>query len=252
MHSLKAFILISIILLSAEASPVSEADRLMEENSFLKAEVELARSSKIYVIFDLAAKKILMKAKGILLKELPVESYSQWGTPVRPKPLPLLGKTALVKPERKEIKPKTDVAENAPEPEVLQLEDMPVRYQLKFDDGIQISVKPKSTGMISTLFNLAASLKSCLITRPMGTLWNGLRRQSFTEIVVALNENDARSLYWSFQEGFQCIVIWSDSSAEPHPQEVGHSGENRSRLPIDFETFSTGEGQVLFNPHGNE
>ncbi|MCX5914318.1 MAG: hypothetical protein NTV04_20590 [Deltaproteobacteria bacterium] len=189
-----------------------------------------------------------MKAKGILLKELPVESYSQWGTPVRLKPLPLLGKTALVKPERKEIKPKADGEENASEPEVLQLEDMPVRYQLKFDDGIQISVKPKSTGMVSTLFNLAASLKSCLITRPMGILWNGLRRQSFTEIVVALNENDARSLYWSFQEGFQCIVIWSDSSAEPHPQEVGHSGENRSRLPIDFETFSTGEGQVLAFP----
>jgi hypothetical protein len=223
MHSLRAFILISIILFSAEASPVSEADRLMEENSLLKAEVQLARSSKIYVIFDLAAKKILMKAKGILLKELPVESYSQWGTPVRPKPLPLLGKTALVKPERKEIKPKTEGAENASEPEILQLEDMPVRYQLKFDDGIQISVKPKSTGMVSTLFNLAASLKSYLITRPMGILWNGLRRQSFTEIVVDLNENDARSLYWSFQEGFQCIILWSDSSAQPLPHRSGNS-----------------------------
>jgi len=73
-------------------------------------------------------------------------------------------------------------------------------------------VKPKSTGVISTLFNLIASLKSYLITRPLGTLWNGLRRQNFTEIVLVLNENDARSLYWSFQEGFQCI-IWGDSPA---------------------------------------
>jgi hypothetical protein len=67
----------------------------MEENSLLRAEVQLAKSSKIYVIFDLAAKKITMKAKGIVLKELPVESYNLWGTPIRPRPLPLLGKTAL-------------------------------------------------------------------------------------------------------------------------------------------------------------
>jgi len=213
MHSLRAFILLSIILLTVEPSPGSEADRLMEENSTLKAEVQLAKSSKIYVLFDLPAKKISMKARGILLKELAVESCSQWGAPVQPRPLPLLGKTALVKPEKKEIKPKIEAAENALEPEVLQLEDMPVRYHLKFDDGIQISVKPKSAGMISTLFNLAASLHSCLITRPMGALWRGLRGQSFTEIVVELSENDARSLYWSFPEGFQGMIIWSDSSA---------------------------------------
>jgi hypothetical protein len=191
---------------------MSEADKLLEENSLLKAELQLAKSSKIYIIFDLPAKTIMMKAKGILLKELPVESFTLWGTPVGPKPLPLLGKTALVKPERKEIIPRTEDAEDASEPEVLQLEDMPLRYELKFDDGIQISVRPKPTGVISTLFNLLASLRSSLITRPLGTLWNGLHRQNFTEIVLVLNENDARSLYWSFQEGFQCI-IWTDPPA---------------------------------------
>ena len=215
MHSIRVFILLSIILLSIEASSMSEADRLMEENSLLKAELQLAKSSKLYVIFDLPAKKITIKVKGILLKELPVESYTLWGTPVRANPLPLLTKTALVKPERKEIIPKTEDtedAEDASEPEVLQLEDMPLRYELKFADGIEISVKPKSTGIISTLFNLVASLKSYLMTRPLGALWNGLRRQNFTEIALVLNEDDARSLYWSFEEGFQCI-IWSESPA---------------------------------------
>jgi hypothetical protein len=249
---LRALVLLSILLLSVEASSASEADRLIDENSLLKAELQLAGSSKIYVLLDLPGKKMAMKAKGILLKELPVESYSQWGTPVLPKPLPLLGKTALGKPERKEIKPRAEDAEKASEPDVLKLEDMPVRYQLQFDDRIQISVKPKSTGMISTVFNLAASLNSYLITRPMGALWNGLHRQSFTEIAVVLDENDARSLYWSFHEGFQGIVIWSDSSAETLPQGSGPSGENGSPLPIAIETFSTGEGQVLFNPQGNQ
>ncbi len=237
MPSLRVFILLSVLLLSAEASSGSEADRLIAENSLLKAELQLAKSSQIYFIFDLGAKKITIKARGILLKELPVETYSQWGIPVQPKPLPLLGKTAMVKPERKEIKPKAEGSESAPEPEVLQLEDMPVRYQLKFDDGIQISVRPESTGMLSTLVNLAASLNSYLITRPLGILRNGLRQQSFTEIIVGLNENDARSLYWSFQEGFQCIIIWSDSSAEPLPQGPGNSWEVEGPLPIVIPTF---------------
>ena len=223
MHSLIALILLPILLASVEAYPASEADRLINENSLMKAEFQLAKSSKIYVIFDLEAEMITIKAKGIVLKELPVESYSQWGTPVRPSPLPLLRKTALVIPERKEIIPKTNDTEDASEPKVLQLEDMPLRYHLEFDDGIQISVKPKSTGVISTLFNLIASLKSYLITRPFGTLWNGLRRRSFTEIVLVLSEHDARTLYWSFQEGFQCIIRERLTGLTSYPILPAHS-----------------------------
>jgi hypothetical protein len=215
MHSLRAFILLLILFASTEVSSGPEADRLLEENSLLKAEVQLAKLPKIYVIFDLAAKNIAIKARGILLKELPVESYSRWGTPVPPRSLRLLSKTALVKPERKEIIPKaegTEDTEDISEPVALQLEDMPLRYELILDQGIQISVKPRSTGVISTLFNLVASLKSYLMTRPLRTLWNALRGKSFTEIVLVMDENDARSLYWSFQEGFQCI-IWTDPPA---------------------------------------
>jgi hypothetical protein len=43
----------------------------------------------------------------------------------------------------------------------------------------------------------------------LGTLWYALRGESFTEIVIYLSENDARSLYWAFQEGYGC-VIWSE------------------------------------------
>jgi hypothetical protein len=217
MHSFKILILLSLLLVSVEAYPAPEADSLIHENDLLKAELQLAKSSKIYIILDLEARKVVIKSRGVVLKELLVDSYSQWGTPVRPRPLPLLRKTALVIPERKEIIPSTQDSEDPSEPQVLQLDDMPLRYELEFDDGIQISVKPKSTGVISAVFNLIASLKSYLITRPFGSLWNGLRRKSFTEIILSLSENDARMLYWSFQEGFQCI-IWSEPPAWPLPQ----------------------------------
>ena len=209
MQFLKALFLLSLLVVGCEAPRVSESDRLAKENSFLKAEVELAKSPKIYAIFDLGAKMITLKAKGVALKEFPMESCSHWGAPVSAKPHPLLGKTALLKPRRKEIKPKTDEEENASEPQAWQLDDMPARYRLTFDDGIRIYVRPRSVGVITTLVNLLSLVKSSLVTRPLGTLWNGLRRESFTEMAVHLSEKDARSLYWSFEEGFQC-VIWSE------------------------------------------
>jgi hypothetical protein len=229
MHSLRALILLSVLLVSVEAYPASEADRLINENSLLKAELQLAKSSKIYVIFDLETKSVAIKAKGMMLKKLPVESYSLWGTPVRPRPLPLLRKTALVIPERKEIIPRTSDSDEVSEPKVLQLDDMPLRYRLEFDDGIQISVNPTSTGVIATLFNLIASLKSYLITRPFGTLWNGLRRRSFTEIVLVMSEYDARTLYWSFQEGFQCIITEPPSGLTFDRDLPGHPEGNNWR-----------------------
>jgi hypothetical protein len=206
---LRTLVLLSFLLLGCEPAPVSETGRLTKENSFLKAELQLAKSPKVYAIFDLGGKRIMLKAKDVVLKEFPVESCTQWGAWVRPKPLALLGKTALLKPGRKEIKPKTDDEEDTSEPLALQLDDMPVRYRLKFDDGIRIYVRPKSVGVITTLINLLSSLKSVLVIRPLGTLWNGLHRENFTEIAVYLDEKDARSLYWSFQEGFYGI-IWGE------------------------------------------
>ncbi len=203
---LRVFTFLTLLSLSAHAAPVLEADRLMKENIFLKSEHQLAETSQIYFVFDLTGKKILIKAKGIVLREMPVESYTLWGTPIQPKLLKLLRKGAIIKPGRAEIKPKKEGEEGTTELVALQLEDMPVRYRLNFDEGIRLFVRPKSSGVISTLLNLVASLKSSFVTRPLGALWNGLRRENYSEVVVYLDGKDAKSLYWSFQEGFRCII----------------------------------------------
>ncbi len=206
MFFLRVLLLLPLLLLSCKAPPVSETDRLAKENSVLRAEAQAAKSSKSYVVFDLESKKIMVKAKGVVLKEFPVESCTQWGTAVRPRLLPLLSRTALLKPGRKEIKPKTDEEEETAEPPALQLADMPVRYLLKFDDNIRIYVRPKSVGVVPTLLNLLSSLKSIFMIRPLGSLWYGLHHKPFTEIVVYLDERDARALYWSFEEGLYGIL----------------------------------------------
>jgi len=208
MWALRFLILPFIFSLIAEVTPASEEDRLVKKTSLWRSEYQLAKTPQIYLIFELLEKKILIKARGVVLKELPIESYTLWGALLQPKPLTLLSKSAIIKPKRTEVKPTQKIDEENPSALLaLQVEDMPARYRLNIDGGIRLYVRPKSDGVLLTIFNLFSSLKSYLFTRPFGILWNGLQGGNFTEIVICLREKDARSLYWAFQEGFSCIIL---------------------------------------------
>jgi hypothetical protein len=197
------------LTLGVEAAPAAELDQLARENNLLKSEHQFAKTPQVYVLFDLVEKKIFIKARGTVLKELPIDSLRIWGASIQVKPLTLLKKDALIEPGRKEIKPAKEGEETTSELQALQVADMPARYRLSLDGNIWLYVRPKAEGTLSTLLNTLSSLKSYLIIKPVGTLWHALREESFTEIVIYLSENDARSLYWALQEGSGC-VIWSE------------------------------------------
>jgi hypothetical protein len=206
MRALQLLLLLFIYAVSAEAASPADQDRTPGKNALWQSEYLLARTPQIYLIFDLSEKKVLIKAKGLVLRELPIESYSVWGTPVQPKLLPLISKSALLKPKRAELKPAQKDENNSPVLQALQVEDMPARYRLNFAGGIRIYVRPESEGALLSLANLFSSLKSHLFIRPIGFLWNKLSGENFIEIAVYLKEKDAKSLYWAFQEGFTCII----------------------------------------------
>jgi len=196
------------LTLGVEAAPAAELDQLARENNLLKSEHQFAKTPHVYVLFDLVEKKIFIKVRGTVLKELPITSLKIWGAPISVKPMTLLKKDAFIEPGRKEIKPAKEGEETTSELQALQVGDMPARYRLSLDGNIWLYVRPRAEGTLSTLLNILSSLKSYLIIKPLGTLWYVLRGGSFTEIVVYVSENDARSLYWTFQEGYGC-VIWS-------------------------------------------
>ena len=197
------------LTLGAEAAPAAELDQLARENNLLKSEHQFAKTPHVYVLFDLVEKKIFIKVRGTVLKELSIDSLGIWGAPISVKPMTLLKKDAFIEPGRKEIKPAKEGEETTSELQALQVGDMPARYRLSLDGNIWLYVRPRAEGTLSTLLNILSSLKSYLIIKPLGTLWYVLRGGSFTEIVVYVSENDARSLYWTFQEGYGC-VIWSE------------------------------------------
>jgi len=60
------------------------ADELAEQaqtNRLLQAEFDLAKSQKLYFVFDLQAAEILFKVSGVAVAKLPILSLRSWGRP---------------------------------------------------------------------------------------------------------------------------------------------------------------------------
>ncbi|MBI4824689.1 MAG: hypothetical protein HY805_10770 [Nitrospirae bacterium] len=189
-----------------------EKIRLREENLFLKAELVLAKKSEIYFIFDLNEKKIYLKARGAVFKEWQVEGMKLWGSPPPIKPLSVLKKSTFIKPKRERIKPKsqtdTDTQQSDTfEVEALELRDMPLRYNLHISDGVLISVRPKTEGLVSGIMNICHTLK-WYTSRPLLTVWNTLWRKPFVAVDLILSDVDAQALYWAVSEGSGSIIYY--------------------------------------------
>lgn len=177
---------------------------LAKENQLLREEWSLAKKSNLYVIFHLEEKIVRLKAKGITLREFPVRRIDLWGNSLPDKALTLAKKSVLLKPSRRIISPGDMKESEEFTLDVLELDDMPVRYTLVFDDRVFISVRP-SEGMTSTFRNTLASLEN-LFVRPVVTFWYVIRGKHYTALDLGIEQQDARALYWSLSEGTKCIV----------------------------------------------
>jgi hypothetical protein len=174
------------------------------ENKLLKDEWLLAQKSNLYVIFHLKEKTIQIKAKGLTLREFPIHDVYLWGKNLPDSSLPLVKKSALVKPSRGIIRPGDMKESEDVTLDVLELEDMPVRYTLVLDNRIFIAIRP-SEGVTSKFGNIFATLKN-FIVRPAVTFWYAVRGKQYTALDIGLEKQDAKALYWSFPEGAKSIV----------------------------------------------
>ncbi|MBI5099782.1 MAG: hypothetical protein HZB30_11150 [Nitrospirae bacterium] len=185
------------------------------EINLLEAELKVAKKPVIYFIFNLKDKEILLKSRGILLKEMKIEDIKFWGEPVDAAPRTMLKKSALFKePKRVNIDPNkakeetstnTTTTPGAFEIEALELKDMPTTYRLEFHEGIFISISPKGAGFLSRLYKMS-SYTGWYLSRPILTIWNSIKGSPFTSIYLVLSEEDARFVYWSLEEKSENII----------------------------------------------
>lgn len=196
---------ILVFPLVATSAISAEKAFLQSENQLLETELSIAATPQIYFVFDLKHKKVYLKARGRVLKELGMKGIRSWGKASAARATTLLEKSTLFPPKRGLITPSGGKDGEEPRIEILDLKDMPARFTLVMEREMWITVRPEPTGVFSWLWSVHYPVKWYL-TRPVLTAWHALRRKSFTSIEIVLKEDDARSLYWSFLEGMAAIV----------------------------------------------
>jgi len=222
--------LISVILLTfllwVSVATADELAELAQTNRLLQAEFELAKSQQLYFIFDLQSSRILFKVSGVTVADLPILSLRSWGRPADGLAYTLANKTARKEPEREQIgipdgkeeekpatpasPPKPGEVPKAPELQALEIADMPTQYTLVLNDGTLLTVRstlPEASGFLEKI-RYYYDKYSWFITRPLISVWQHRRGNTYNEMLLTLPEREARMLYWSFQEGGHCLVHW--------------------------------------------
>lgn len=223
---MRALLTLLLLLLWVPVVAADDLAELAQTNRLLQAEYELAKSQKLYFIFDLPTAKILFKASGVTLAEAPILSLRSWGRPADGLTYTLAKRTARKEPERENIaipdgkepeKPATPAPAlkpgEVPKPPALQaleIGDMPTEYTLELDDGTRLIVRAPlaaDTGFKEKLRYYADKL-SWDIGRPLSSIWHRRQESTYNETLLTLPEREARMLYWSFQVGGRCLVHW--------------------------------------------
>jgi hypothetical protein len=220
---LTAFLL---LLLWVPLAAGDELADLTQTNRLLQAEYELAKSQKLYFVFDLKASRILFKASGITLAEAPILSLRSWGRPADGLTYTLAKRTAGKEPEREKIaipdgkepekpvtpppSPKPGEDPKRPSVQALEITDMPTEYVLELDDGTLLTIRAPLPADVDFKGKLRYYLDkySWYIDRPLNSIWHHRQGTTYNEMLLTLPEREARMLYWSFQVGSSCLVHW--------------------------------------------
>lgn len=214
------FTLAIIWMLSAVAASDKQAENknkaVADINAFrtekmLSIEYALARKQKFYFVLDLRQQTLELKVKGMIMRSWSVQSVRFWGKPAfsgKNETLELVRKSSLKVPERNVIKP-GQAQKPAADPtkfelKALELKDMPERFDLIFQTGLQIAIKVSGRGNIfrkitnGFYWHLILPVKNFFGTRSGKPL-------SILEITFK-DKDDAKSIYWSFFEGIEGFV----------------------------------------------
>lgn len=184
-----------------------ENTSLIKQSQLLEAELALAQKPQAYFIFQVKDKKISLKARGIELKEWEIKKIRYFGNSPPAKPIPLLKKSTLFPPKRKNIKPGSVTETGEFKLATLELNDMPTTYTLSMEGGIYIHIRPQSGSFFSKLGSVWYYFTG-LTVPPLKKIWFSIKKRPFTTIEVVLkNKKDCKELYWAFMEGAECLIF---------------------------------------------
>ncbi len=214
------------------------AVRLQRLTSLLQRQVELAEGKAFYLVLDPEASDLTLMLSGAELQRYPViglqvgEPRVFWFGRRDPRPWQdVVWSHGELDPPREIDRlvvqappPRKDAAEPDPPPVPLTPEEMypvPSRYQVRFDDGRSIEVRP-----------LDADKQASRLAR-FGAWWSAKwhdvaaafrRDRDGVRLRIVLNPKDAASLYRSLPPAVRLIVLPQDRPTTPSPRPPAGGG----------------------------
>ena len=198
--------LLAALLLGGAAAPARSAEdarSLWRENRRLQAEAVLAATPKPYFELDLEQRHISLKARGMVLLEVPVQEQGIWGRRLAIGPTSVVRRDALARPA---VRTGDDKTPETLDEQLLELADMPSAYKLGLAGDVDVEVIPLATGRWP-IWRQRIGVWRWRLMRPLVTLRQRRERHETTAIFLILKPEDARRLYWTLFEGLDGILI---------------------------------------------
>jgi hypothetical protein len=171
-----------------QADITGEVRTLAEANRALEEELKLAGRAQIYLVLDLVEGALLIKGRGIELHRLTILHWQASDEAALGRTFRLQARPELSRPK---LAPGEDPAET-----VIELDDMPAEYELRFEPNLVIAISPPATEgpwlwMMSRLREWTTHLASPPMT---------------VRVRLMLSKEDARSFAWSIVDGMSLII----------------------------------------------
>lgn len=191
-------IFFSLFTLGLILADVSPRDSIEAGGALiLEAELLLAKEKTPYLLLDKDSGNLALKARGVLLREWKIVNSRQWGFPFSPAPVSLLKKSALLPPEREEIKPGQSEDEDNFDIQALELDDMPKKFSLVLENDIRIHITPSPKGFARFSPFSIKTLRHLFIY-PLATIRSSFQGKNYHVLEIEMeSETEAQSLYWA-------------------------------------------------------
>jgi len=183
-----------------------------------QTELALAKTKSLYVTLDLPNKLAVLKARGVPLRTFPLQAIDWIGEPiVQPGKAQLKTKDPMVSPMTISPPPPVNKAAHSeteevsftgpPPPKALTVSDMPLRYELTFDERFIIIIQPHH---LPTFWDNMVQQVGSWTNRIAAHManWKGAFGQTAEPyLVLSMEPSDAQAFYWAVLPPMAWIVF---------------------------------------------
>ncbi|MDR4494887.1 MAG: hypothetical protein AB7P17_14970 [Nitrospirales bacterium] len=192
----------------------------------VETELALAKTKSLYMVVDLPNNLAVLKARGITLRTFPLQGINWIGSPLGlPLNLHLKGKDPMISPLPISPPPVIDntapldedkeLSNSPPPAKALTVSDMPLRYDLVFDNQIVVIVQPHHLPAFwDNAFQQFASWAG-RVAAHVATWKEMFGQSSDLYLVLSMEPADAQAFYWAIVAPMPWLVFPGEQNTHP-------------------------------------